>query len=49
MNEKHLGSDFDDYLREEGLLDEAEAEAAKRVGLCHAPEATNESWAPEEG
>lgn len=28
---KHRGSNFDDFLREEGLLEEAEAEAAKRV------------------
>jgi hypothetical protein len=27
----HLGSDFDDFLREEGLLEVAEATAAKRV------------------
>ena len=31
MNEKHVGSDFDDFLREEGLLEEVEAVAAKRV------------------
>lgn len=31
MDERHLGSDFDDFLREEGLLDDAEAVAAKRV------------------
>ena len=31
MNKKHVGSDFDDFLREEGLLDEAEANAWKRV------------------
>ena len=31
MNEKHLGSDLDDFLREEGILDEVEANAAKRV------------------
>jgi len=34
MDERHLGSDFDDFLREEGLLDDAEAVAAKRV-LAH--------------
>jgi predicted XRE-type DNA-binding protein len=34
MNEKHVGSDFDDFLREEGLLEEVEAVAAKRV-LAH--------------
>jgi antitoxin HicB len=27
----HLGSDFDDYLREEGHYDEAQAVAVKRV------------------
>ena len=31
MNKKHLGSNFDDFLREERLLDAAEATAAKRV------------------
>jgi predicted XRE-type DNA-binding protein len=31
MDEKHLGSDFDDFLREEDLLDDAEAVASKRV------------------
>jgi hypothetical protein len=49
MNEKHVGSDFDHFLREERLLEEVEAEVAKRVELSHAPEATNESTAPEEG
>lgn len=31
MNTKHLGSDFDDFLAEEGLLAEVEAVAVKRV------------------
>jgi predicted XRE-type DNA-binding protein len=31
MNENHLGSDFDAFLEEEGLLEEAEAVATKRV------------------
>jgi hypothetical protein len=31
INEKHLGSDFDDFLEEEGLLEEVEAVAIKRV------------------
>jgi len=31
MNEKHLGSDFDEFLQEEGLLEEVEGVAAKRV------------------
>ena len=31
MNKIHLGSNFDDFLAEEGLLEEAEAIAVKRV------------------
>jgi predicted XRE-type DNA-binding protein len=31
MNKKHVGSDFDDFLQEEGILAEAEAIAIKRV------------------
>ena len=31
MIEQHLGSNFDDFLTEEGLLAEAEAVAVKRV------------------
>ncbi len=31
MNEKYIGSNFDDFLSDEGLLDEAEAVAVKRV------------------
>jgi len=31
MNETYIGSDFDDFLSEEGLLEEAEAMAVKRV------------------
>ncbi len=31
MNENHIGSNFDDFLSEEGLLEEAEAVAVKRV------------------
>jgi len=31
MNEKHLGSSLDDFLMEEGILNQAEAIAAKRV------------------
>jgi antitoxin HicB len=30
----HLGSNFDDFLREEGLYDEAQAIAVKRVLPC---------------
>ncbi len=31
MDEKHLGSNFDDFLNEEGILAETEAVAIKRV------------------
>ncbi len=31
MNKKHVGSNFDEFLEEEGLLAEAEAVAVKRV------------------
>jgi antitoxin HicB len=31
MKESHVGSDFDAYLKGEGLLEDAEAVAAKRV------------------
>jgi DNA-binding Xre family transcriptional regulator len=31
MANKHIGSDFDDFLREEGILAEVEATALKRV------------------
>jgi hypothetical protein len=31
MKKKHIGSDLDDFLREEHLLEAAEATAAKRV------------------
>ena len=31
MNENHIGSSFDDFLSEEGLLEEVEVTAVKRV------------------
>lgn len=31
MSNKYIGSDFDDFLREEGILAEVEATALKRV------------------
>ena len=31
MKKRHLGDSFDDFLREENLLDEAESAAIKRV------------------
>ena len=34
MKRKHIGSDFDEFLEEEGLLKETETAAAKRVLAC---------------
>ena len=31
MNKKHIGSKFDDFLKEEGLLEQVQAAAIKRV------------------
>lgn len=31
MNNKYIGSDFDDFLREDGILEEVEQIAVKRV------------------
>ena len=31
MKNKHIGSSFDDYLQEDGILAEAEATAVKRI------------------
>lgn len=31
MDNERIGGDFDDFLRDEGILDDAEAVAAKRV------------------
>lgn len=31
MDNTHIGQDFDEFLRDEGILDDAEAVAAKRV------------------
>lgn len=31
MGKRHIGGDFDEFLRDEGILEEAEAVATKRV------------------
>jgi antitoxin HicB len=31
MDKKHIGGDFDEFLEDEGILEQAEAVAAKRV------------------
>jgi predicted XRE-type DNA-binding protein len=34
FNPKYIGSDFDDFLREEGIFEEIEAAAIKKVVAC---------------
>jgi HTH-type transcriptional regulator/antitoxin HigA len=51
MNTKHLGSSFDDFLRDERLLDKAEATAIKRVTafqtvVTHWPEMAKAVFVP---
>lgn len=43
MNKEHIGSDFDDFLREEGLLEDAEATAAKQVVAFRVAHCTEEA------
>ncbi len=42
MNPEHIGSDFDTFLEEEGLLEETEAVATKRVLAFQIAEAMKE-------
>lgn len=39
MTNRHLGSDFDDFLEQEGLLEEVNAAAVKRVIAMEVAEA----------
>ena len=34
MSNPHIGSDFDDFLKEEGIFEEVEAAAIKKVVAC---------------
>lgn len=43
MNKKHLGSDFDDFLKKEGILIDAEMAAMKRVIAFQIAELMNEN------
>jgi DNA-binding Xre family transcriptional regulator len=43
MNKKHLGSDFDDFLKKEGILVDAETAAMKRVIAFQITELMNEN------
>lgn len=40
---EHIGSDFDDFLREEGIFEEVEAGAIKKVIACMVEQALVES------
>jgi antitoxin HicB len=42
MEKKHLGSNFDDFLAEEGLLEQAEAVAIKRALAFQVEQLMNE-------
>ena len=42
LNKKHLGSDFEDFLAKEGLLEETTAVAVKRVLAFQIAEAMKE-------
>ena len=39
MSKKHVGSSLDDYLKGEGMFDEAQALAIKEVVVCELTEA----------
>ena len=43
MNNPHIGSDFDDFLREEKILEEVEAAAIKKVLACMIEQAMAET------
>ncbi|MGH9605734.1 MAG: Fis family transcriptional regulator [Terracidiphilus sp.] len=42
MSEKHMGSSIDDFLKEEGIFEEAQAEAIKEVVAWQLAEAMKE-------
>jgi antitoxin HicB len=42
MSKKHMGSSIDDFLREEGIFEEAQAEAVKEVVAWQLSEAMKE-------
>ena len=39
MSKKHMGSSLDDFLKEEGIFEEAQAQAVKEVVAWHLAEA----------
>jgi len=46
MSKKHLGSSIDDFLKEEGIFEEAQAEAIKEVAVWQANQARRPPTAP---
>jgi antitoxin HicB len=44
MSRKHMGSSIDDFLKEEGIFEEAQAQAVKQVVAWQLAE---EMWRPE--
>jgi len=40
MSEKHMGSSIDDFMKEEGIFEEAQAQAVKEVVAWQLAEAT---------
>ena len=42
MSKKHMGSSIDDFLKEEGIFEEAQAEALKEVVAWQLAEAMKE-------
>lgn len=42
MSKKHMGSSIDDFLKEEGIFEEAQAEAVKEVVASQLAEAMKE-------
>lgn len=43
MSNPHIGSDFDDFLQEEGIFEEVEAAAIKKVVACMIKQAMAET------
>jgi antitoxin HicB len=43
MSNSHIGSGFDDFLRQEGIFEEVEAGAIKKVVACMIEQAMSES------
>ena len=49
MSKKHMGSSIDDFLKEEGIFEEAQAQAVKEVVAWQVAEAMREKNEPYPG